>query len=142
MTKLLFSFSQIANNGDFPLYIIVSFPQYSNGPSFFPDKPTWVPLVPIESRCKFGCCSSKYFPLQLCYVKTIHTFQGQNAGPVSLGQLPNSIQRIICNPGDRSFKGKNPGLFYTISGRGSRRGSDVSYGTCHICWTTEAKIIN
>jgi hypothetical protein len=36
------------NNGDFPLYIIASFPQY-DGPSFFPDKPTWVPLVPIES---------------------------------------------------------------------------------------------
>jgi hypothetical protein len=62
-------------------------------------------------------------PLQLCYTKTVYTFQGQNAGPVSPGQLPNSIQRIICNPGDRSFKGKNPGLFYTIGGRASMQGN-------------------
>jgi hypothetical protein len=64
VVDIVFAPGHNPNNGDFPLYIIVSFPQY-DGPSFFPDKPNWVPLVSIESRCKFGCCLSKYFPLQL-----------------------------------------------------------------------------
>jgi hypothetical protein len=57
VVNVVFAPGHNPNNGDFPLYIIVSFPQY-DGPSFIPDTPNWVPLVSIESRCKFGCCSS------------------------------------------------------------------------------------
>jgi hypothetical protein len=137
VVDIVFAPGHNPNNGDFPLYIIVSFPQ-CNGPSFFPDQPNWVPLVFIESRCKFGCCSSKYFPLQLCSAKTVHTFQGQNSGPVSPGQqLPNSIHRIICNPGDRSFEAKNQGLLYTIEGRASTLGNPKNKMSSALYFTGE-----
>jgi hypothetical protein len=136
VVNIVFAPGHNPNNGDFPLYMIVSFPQY-DCPSFFPDKPNWVPLVSIESRCKFGCCLSKCFPLQLCYAKTVHTFQGQNAGPVSPGQLPNSIHRIICDPGDRSFEGKNPGLLYTVKGRASTVGNPENKMSSALYFTGE-----
>jgi hypothetical protein len=104
------------NFGDFPSYILVDFPQYC-GPSFLPDHPTWVPITPVESKCKYFCCTCKYIPLQLCYAKTVHTFQGQNAGPVQEGQQKNAILRLICDPGNKTFEGNNPGLFYTILSR-------------------------
>jgi hypothetical protein len=80
---------------------------------------------------------SKYFPLQLYYAKTVHTFQGQNAGPVSPGQLPNSIHHIICNPGDRSFEGKNPALLYTIEGRASTLGNPENKMSSALYFTGE-----
>ena len=56
--------------------------------------------------------------------KTIHTFQGQNAGPVQPNQPPNPIQRIICDPGNKEFEGRNPGLFYTTFARATTLGND------------------
>jgi GTPase SAR1 family protein len=104
------------NFGDFPSYVLVDFPQYC-GPIFLPDHPTWVPITPVELKCKYFCCTCKYIPLQLCYAKTVHTFQGQNAGPVKNGQQKNAILRLICDPGSKTFEGNNPGLFYTILSR-------------------------
>jgi hypothetical protein len=104
------------NFGDFPKYVLVDFPQYC-GPPFLPQHPSWVPITPVESKCKYFCCTCKFIPLQLCYAKTVHTFQGQNAGPVQEGQQNNAIQRIICDPGNKTFEGRNPGLFYTILSR-------------------------
>ena len=63
-------------------------------------------------------------PLELCYAKTIHTFQGQNAGEVQPGQPPNAVKRIIVDPGTKQFEGRNPGLFYTIHSRGTTLGKD------------------
>jgi hypothetical protein len=62
----------------------------------------------------------------LCYLKTIHTFQGQNAGPAQPSQQPNPIQPIICNPGDKEFEGRNPGLFYTTFSRATTLGNHAA----------------
>ena len=59
----------------------------------------------------------------LSFGKTIDTFQGQNAGPVDEGKPPNTIQRIICDPGNRSFEAQKPGLFFTQFSRGTTLGN-------------------
>ena len=102
---------------DLPLYVLVDMPQYC-GPSFIPSAPTVVPIAPIKVPCKkHKCCYRTYLPLRLAFAQTIHTFQGQNAGPVEEGQPPNAIQKIICDPGTRRFEGICVGLFYTLLSR-------------------------
>jgi hypothetical protein len=65
-----------------------------------------------------------FVPLELCYAKTVHTFQGQNAGPVLQGQPPNAVARIIVNPGTKQFEGHHPGLSYTIVSHATTMGND------------------
>ncbi len=124
------------NYGDFPSYVLVDFPQYC-GPPFLSEHPTWVPITPVESKCKYFCCTCKHIPLQLCYAKTVHTFQGQNAGPVQEGQQKNSILRLICDPGTKTFEGMNPGLFYTILSRITTLGSTDDKMSSAIYFTGE-----
>jgi hypothetical protein len=52
--------------------------------------------------------------LLLAYAKTIHKFQGLQAGPTGEGKANNFYDRIICDPGARDFESKNPGLLYTV----------------------------
>ena len=100
-----------------PLYVLLDVPQYS-GPSFIKGAPTVVPIAPINVPCKnVHCCCRTYIPLRLAFAQTIHTFQGQNAGPVEVGQAPNAIQKLVCEPGTRRFEGNCVGLFYTILSR-------------------------
>ena len=102
---------------DLPLYVLVDMPQYC-GPPFIADAPSVVPIAPIKVFCnKNKCCYRTCVPLRLAFAQTIHTFQGQNAGPVDEGQPPNAIQRIICDPGTRRFEGGCVGLFYTLLSR-------------------------
>jgi hypothetical protein len=54
---------------NFPLYIIVDFPTYC-GPSWIKNKPTWVPIPPIEITCKKQCCK---FPYSIRKGHSIHT---------------------------------------------------------------------
>ena len=61
--------------------------------------------------------------MRLAFAKTIHTFQGQNAGPVGPGQTPKAIQKLVCDPGTRRFEGKCVGLFYTLLSRVTTLGS-------------------
>jgi hypothetical protein len=98
---------------DLPLYVLEDFPQYC-GPPFIEAAPTVVPIAPIKVPCKGNCCCRTYIPLRLAFAQTIHTFQGQNAGPVEVGQAPNAIQKLVCEPGTRQFEGNCVGLFYTI----------------------------
>src|SRR5687768_2968326 len=72
---------------DLPLYVLVDFPQYC-GPALIEGHPTVVPIAPIKVQCKNNCCYRTYIPLRLAFAQTIHTFQGQNAGPVEPGQTP------------------------------------------------------
>ena len=87
---------------DLPLYVLVDFPQYC-GPAFIKAHPTVVPIAPIKVPCNrpIFCCCRTYIPLRLAFAQTIHTFQGQNAGPVGIGQAPNAIQKLVCDPGTR-----------------------------------------
>ncbi|HEY9302430.1 MAG TPA: hypothetical protein VIQ31_39920, partial [Phormidium sp.] len=102
---------------DLPMYVLVDIPQYC-GPPFIQSAPTVVPIAPITIPCKNpGCCSRKYIPLRLAFAQTIHTFQGQNAGPVGTGQAPNAVQKLVCDPGNRRFEGNCVGLFYTLLSR-------------------------
>jgi GTPase SAR1 family protein len=121
---IVFDKSHSPNFGDFPLYVLVEFSQYDGMP-LMEGMEKLVPIVPQEVRCKFKCCCKKFIPLSLCYAKTIHTFQGQNAGPVEANQQPNPIQRIICDPGSKEFEGRNPGLFYTTFSRATTLGDDA-----------------
>jgi ATP-dependent exoDNAse (exonuclease V) alpha subunit len=121
---IVFDESHSPNFGDFPLYVLVEFSQYDGMPLAETMK-KMIPIVPQEVRCKYKCCCKKFIPLSLCYAKTIHTFQGQNAGPVESNQQPNPIQRIICDPGDKEFEGRNPGLFYTTFSRATTLGNDA-----------------
>ena len=116
---IVFKEDESPNEGNLPQYIIVDFLQYK-GPIFDINNPTYVPITSKENTfCKKdGClCTRKYIPLTLAFGKTVHTFQGQNVGPVKEGQTPNATQYIIVDPGERSFEGNNPGLFYTILSR-------------------------
>ena len=102
---------------DLPLYVLLDIPQYC-GPPFIDGQPTVVPIVPIKVPCKNPfCCCRTYIPLRLAFVQTIHTFQGQNAGPVEPGQTPNVIQKLVCDPGTRRSEGNCIGLFYTLLSR-------------------------
>ena len=121
---IVFAYNHSPNNNDLPLYVLVNFPQYC-GPVFDPQNPTYIPIPPIKMPCKFrNCCFRTYLPLRLAYAQTLHTFQGQNAGPTTQGQPPNSISCIICDPGTRLFESNCVGLFYTLLSRITTLGND------------------
>jgi hypothetical protein len=113
--------------GHMPRYVLVYFPSYT-GPQFLEDSNNVIPIVPVEGLCTYRCCKRIFVPLQLCYAKTIHKFQGQSAGPVALNQQPNPHQRIVINLGTRQFEGAHPGLTYTGLSRGTTLGisNDIS----------------
>lgn len=106
---------------DFPSYVLVEFPEYC-GKELLPNLPKYIPVVPHTVRCNFNCCLRTYIPLALAYGKTAHTFQGQTVGPVPPGRPPNPIKKIIVDPGDRGFEGKNVGLFYQLLSRATTIG--------------------
>jgi hypothetical protein len=121
---LVFAIGESPNNNDLPLYVLVDFPQYC-GPAFDEQFPTYVPIASVNMPCKFrNCCFRNYIPLKLAYAQTLHTFQGQNAGPTMPGQPPNSISCIICDPGTRLFESVCVGLFYTLLSRITSLGDD------------------
>jgi hypothetical protein len=77
-----------------PEYAIVDILTY-RGPAWMANKPTWVPIPPIEMKCQTHCCSFKFIPLSLAYAKTGHTFQEQNVG------TNHAIPCIIVHPGQK-----------------------------------------
>src|SRR5688500_19562494 len=130
---------------DLPLYVLVNFPQYS-GPPFIEDAPTVVPSAPINVQCNCNCCCRTYMPLRLAFAQTIHTFQGQNAGPVGIGQAPNAIKKLVCDPGTRRFEGTCVGLFYTILSRVTTFGDPLDKFSSAIYFTginmNKARVLN
>ena len=54
-----------------------------------------------------------YVPLEIAFAKTIHTFQGMEAGPTK------PIKTLIVHLGDLKFENNNPGLMYTAISRAS-----------------------
>lgn len=128
-----------------PLYVLVDIPQYC-GPPFIQSAPTVVPIPPIKATCKFGCCCRANMPLRLAFAQTIHTFQGQNAGPVEMGQAPNAIQKMVCDPGTRRFEGTCVGLFYTLLSRVTTFGNPLDKLSSAIYFTgtnmNTARVLN
>jgi hypothetical protein len=119
---IVYSKNQSPSTHVLPKYVLVHFPHYT-GPQFLQSMNNVLPITPITSHCRKWCCQRKYIPLQLCYAKTIHTFQGQSAGPVAPNQQPNAVQRIVINIGSRKFEGQNPGLTYTALSRATSLGN-------------------
>lgn len=113
---------QKPHHGELPAYVLVNFAQYC-GKQLMPHSRQSVPIPPMTTRCKYGCCTRSYMPLSLAYAKTIHTFQGQTVGPAPPGRPENPIKRIIVDPGDRKFEGNNIGLFYTALSRATTIGN-------------------
>lgn len=112
VVEIVYKANQNPNNGHYPHYVLVDFPCYS-GVSFDPRYPTWIP-VPTLSTYK---PAQIYCPLQLSYGRTIHTFQGFQAGPAQ------HIKRIVCNAGTTKLEGLFPGMFYTALSRATTIGS-------------------
>ena len=90
-----------------------------------------IPIAPTTVGCQ-ACnyCRQTQVPLRLAFAWTIHTLQGISVGPVRDDQEePNKIQRIVCDPGTRSFEGTNPGLFYTLCSRPTILGAENDVST-------------
>jgi hypothetical protein len=122
---IVFKEGHSPNFGDMPLYVLVEFGQYC-GPPMIASMPKTVAIVPVKQPCNRNngfCCSRTYIPLYVAFGKTAHTFQGSTVGPVPVGRPPNSIQKIIIDPGNRQFEGNNIGLMYTCAGQGTSIGS-------------------
>ena len=77
----------------------------------------------VTIRDERGCCSVTFCPLELSFGMTLHTFQGQEAGPVDEGRSPNAVDTIIVEPGTRSFEGNNPGTAYMAISRATTMGT-------------------
>ena len=119
---IIYASDQSPHNRDLLLYILVDFDQYC-GPRFHESLPkTYVPIVPETIGCTRKCCRITQIPLRLAFAKTIHTFQGANVGPMPTGSPQNMIRSIVVDPGTRGFEGNNPGLFYTLTSRGTTLG--------------------
>ena len=81
--------------------------------------------IPVQSwRCENGCCVMDYVPLEIAFGKTIHTFQGMQAGRTPPGRPDNPMKSIIVNPGNINFESNNPGLLYTTISRATTIGED------------------
>ena len=87
----------------------------------------FVPIPMVEIFCnEKHCCKATFCPLQLAFARTLHTFQGQTSG-VNIGAPPNAVLVIICDPGDRTFEGNNPGLLYMAISRATTIGNGDPY---------------
>ena len=81
------------------------------------EQPTYVPIPSISVPCERKCCRATFMPLCLSFGRTIHTFQGQEAGP------GKPIKYIVVDVGSSGFEGKNPGTLYTAISRASTIGN-------------------
>lgn len=111
-----FRHGQNPQTGDLPEYVVVDFPSYT-GPAWIEDKPTLVPIPTVRIPCKKGCCEAHFIPLVLAFARTIHTFQGMEAGP------SKEIKRIVVDVGSVAFEALNPGVLYTALSRASTLGT-------------------
>ena len=111
------------NNGDLPTHVVVDFPLY-RGPIWDQDHPTHVPIPMIKRICKLGCCTREFCPLDLCFARTIHKFQGLGAGPVENGKIRNLYMHVVVDPDSQVCERTQTGLFYTALSRGTTLGDD------------------
>jgi hypothetical protein len=121
---LVFAVGESPNNNDLPRYVLVDFPHHC-GPAFDEQHPAYVPIASVKMSCKFrNVCFRNYMSLKLACAQTLHTFQGQNAGPTMPGQPPNSISCVTCDPGTRLFESICVRLFCTLLSRITSLGDD------------------
>jgi len=118
------------NDGDLPLYVAVEFPSYLGhlqeyGQNIWDqNNPKIIPIPMVKTTYGKRKTEIIYCPLVLSFGRTIHTFQGQSAGPTSGKNKSSSIMRIICDVGTTRFETQNIGLFYTALSRATTIGSE------------------
>ena len=129
--EIVFKQGDNPNTGKLPLYVAVDFPGYIGylpeyGSNIWDEEnPTIIPIPMVETVDDKTKRSITYCPLVLSFARTIHTFQGQSAGPTSSNNK-NPLMRIICDVGTPRFESQNIGLFYTALSRATTIGSQTS----------------
>ena len=103
------------------MYVVVDIPSYT-GPPWDQENPTFVPVPKLTTVCDRGCCSRESCPLILAWAITTHRFQGQSAGPVDEGKIPNAYECVVFDPDTKKMENTWPGLFYTGTSRGTTLG--------------------
>ena len=97
---------------------MVDFQKYTGTP-FLPDKPTLIPIVPVERMIECFChgCKRRQIPLRLGWGTTIHRCQGMTIGNGEANKY------IVIDPGTKSFEAKNPGALFVALSRAKSAGS-------------------
>ena len=72
----------------------------------------------LTQLCKNGCCNIRFCPLSVAFGRTIHSFQGQEAGK------GKPIETIVVNPGPKCFETVNPGTLNCCITRATSIGVD------------------
>ena len=127
--EIVYRDNESPNEGHLPCYVAVEFPSYTghlqqNGNHCWDrNNPQVIPIPTVTARCTKACCQIEYLPLELAFGKTIHTFQGLEAGP------HKPIKTIIVNCGTNKFESSNPGLLYTAMSRASTIGESGANDT-------------
>lgn len=88
-----------------------------------------LPIPVVKVNCKHKCCQRTYLPLTLSFARSIHKFQGLQAGPTSQDQPSNMYTSLIVDPGTRSREGTCPGLLYTAVSRATTLGDESGLGS-------------
>lgn len=55
----------------------------------------------------------------------MHRFQGQSAGKVDKGKIPNATPVIVCDPDVSQVEGRSTGFFYTMLSRATTFGDET-----------------
>ena len=121
MVEITFKEDCNPNEGALPEYVIVDFPNY-RGPPWDLENKSHVPIPMSSVPCKYKCCTRRFCPLDLCFARTLHTFQGLSTGPPNNGKDEHMYHAAIIDPGEKEVEGSNTGLFYTGLSRGSTLG--------------------
>ena len=135
--EIVFEESKSPIHGDLPSYVIVEFP-LCRGPAWDINNPKHVPIPMCSSACKYKCCERTYCPLDLCFARTIHKFQGLEAGPPVDGVQKHMCHSVIVDPDEKDIESTHTGLFYTAVSRGTTLGdpdglnSAVYFCGCHL----------
>ena len=77
-----------------------------------------VPIPLASFKCRAGCCTVTFVPLSIAFARTLHQFQGQEAGK------DKRFKCIVCDPGNRTFETINIGTAYTALSRASDLGDE------------------
>lgn len=126
--EIVYKPGESPNTGNLPLYVAVDFPSYLGHKKEFggyiwdSNCPTLIPIPITKTVDEKSNKTITFCPLVLSFARTIHTYQGQQAGP-SNDNCPNSIKRLICDVGTTRFESQNIGLFYTAISRATTIGT-------------------
>ena len=84
----------------------------------------------VKQICKRKCCLIKFCPLVVAFARTVHSFQGHEAGP------GKPIESLIINPGNKGFEALNPGTLYCCVTRATTLGyPDITKSGIYITGT-------